>query len=216
MKPKRRSLRLRRPTPRRAPCAFSTAPFARPITPRSPRCRAGPVMRRPACLHRHQGRRQLLEERQHLSARELPAQRGSIFRIDPVQLKETLRRIHPDARNLVHGRLLFDEVFDKPHYGTQMPLRGVHPNNPGNVGRPTFSGLLRRCAPRNDDSAQGSDPVEPGEQRLEPRRLHMDAEAGRCSREQSAQAEDKHGGRGRARGEVGRGRLHERLGSVGA
>jgi hypothetical protein len=84
-------------------------------------------MRRPACLHRHQGRRQLLEERQQLSARQLPAQRGSTFRIDPVQLKETLRRIHPNARNLVRGRLLFDEVFDKPHHGTQVPLRGRPP-----------------------------------------------------------------------------------------
>ena len=64
-----------------------------------PRQRAGPVMRRPACLHRHQGRRQLLEERQHVSPRQLPAQRGSTFRIDPVQLKETLRRIHPNAQS---------------------------------------------------------------------------------------------------------------------
>jgi hypothetical protein len=31
-------------------------------------------------------------------------------------------------RVLIHGRLLSDEVFDKPHHGTQMPLRGP-PNN---------------------------------------------------------------------------------------
>jgi hypothetical protein len=27
-----------------------------------------------------------------------------------------------------------DEVFDKPHHGTQMPLGAVHPNNPGDEG----------------------------------------------------------------------------------
>jgi hypothetical protein len=113
-----------------------------------PRQRAGPVMRRPACLHRHQGRRQLLEERQHLSARQLPAQRGSTFRIDPVQLKETLRRIHPNARNLVHGRLLFDEVFDKPHHGTQMPLRGRPPQQSRGCGAPKFFWIASLRSPR--------------------------------------------------------------------
>jgi hypothetical protein len=44
-----------------------------------------------------------------------------------MKLKETLRRIHPNARNPIHGRLLSDEVFDKPHHGTQMPLSGRPP-----------------------------------------------------------------------------------------
>jgi hypothetical protein len=29
-----------------------------------------------------------------------------------------------------------DEVFDKPHHGTQMPLGAVHPNNPGPAQSP--------------------------------------------------------------------------------
>jgi hypothetical protein len=85
------------------------------------------MMRPPARLNRHQGRRQLLEEGQNLGAPQLAAQRRPIFRIDAVQLKETLRRIHPNARNLVHGRLLSDEVFDKPHHGTLMPVGGRPP-----------------------------------------------------------------------------------------
>ena len=31
-----------------------------------------------------------------------------------------------------------DEVFYKPHHGTQMPLGAVHPNNPGNEERSVF------------------------------------------------------------------------------
>jgi hypothetical protein len=104
----------------------------------------GPMMRRPARLHRHHRRRQPLEEGQRLGARQLAAQRRLFARIDAMKLKETLRRIHPNARNLIHGRLLSDEVFDKPHHGNRCRSGAVHPNNPGDVGRLTLSGLLRR------------------------------------------------------------------------
>jgi hypothetical protein len=48
-----------------------------------PRQLAGPMMRRPARLHRHQSGGQFLEERRRLSARHSPAQRRSFFPITP-------------------------------------------------------------------------------------------------------------------------------------
>ena len=72
-----------------------------------PRQLAGPMMRRPARFHRHHRRRQPLEEGQRLGARQLAPQRHLFVRIDAMKLKETLGRVHANARNLFHGRLLF-------------------------------------------------------------------------------------------------------------
>jgi hypothetical protein len=62
-------------------------------------------MRRPASFYSDNRRRQLSKKLQHLVAAQLPAQPHLLGGINPVQLKNMLRRIHSNADNLVHGRL---------------------------------------------------------------------------------------------------------------
>ena len=64
-----------------------------------------PVMSSTTGFHPHPRRRQLPEELQHLVAPQLLAQHRALGRINPVQLKNTLGRVHTDAHNLGHGRL---------------------------------------------------------------------------------------------------------------
>src|SRR5262249_56764955 len=66
--------------------------------------RAPPVMRPTARFHADPGRLQLGEKRQNITTPQLLAQHRLLRRIHPMQLKNTLRRIHPNADNLVHGR----------------------------------------------------------------------------------------------------------------
>jgi hypothetical protein len=56
-------------------------------------------------VHPHPGRRQRPEELHHLAAPQLLAQHRALGRINPVQLKNTLGRVHFNAHNLAHGRL---------------------------------------------------------------------------------------------------------------
>ena len=64
---------------------------------------------------------------------QLAAQHGPTFRIDAMQLKETLRRIHANADNLVHGRLLSDEVSTNLIMAHRCRSGAVHPNNPSSA-----------------------------------------------------------------------------------
>ena len=68
---------------------------------------------------------------------------------------------------------------------------------------------LRRNSARSADTTR-SDCFEPGEQRLEPRRLDMQPEARVGSREQAAQPGEQDRGGGRAGGEIGGRPLHQR------
>src|SRR6266404_4969265 len=76
-----------------------------------------PVMCRSARLHSDHGRRQLGKKRQHLAAPQLPAQHRPLGGINPMQLKNMLRRIHSNSDNLVHGRLPCLRL-QQPHSGT--------------------------------------------------------------------------------------------------
>ena len=62
-------------------------------------------MRRPARLHPHLGRRQLGKKLQHLLARQPLAKHWPLSPVHPMKLKNSLRRIDPNADNLFHGRL---------------------------------------------------------------------------------------------------------------
>jgi hypothetical protein len=65
-----------------------------------------PVVRRGTRLQPDQAARQGGEEPHHLAAPQLLAQNRCTAHIDPVHLKNMLRQIQPDRRNLAHGWLL--------------------------------------------------------------------------------------------------------------
>ena len=67
---------------------------------------ARPVMRRRTGLDTNQARRQLLEERQNITALQLAAEDDIALRIDTVNLKNRLRDIETDCRNRLHDWLL--------------------------------------------------------------------------------------------------------------
>jgi hypothetical protein len=64
-----------------------------------------PVVRRRARLQTDQTARQPSEERKHLAAPQPLAHNRRPARIDAVDLKNVLRQIQPNRRNLVHGWL---------------------------------------------------------------------------------------------------------------
>src|SRR3981189_1048193 len=80
-------------------------------------------MPRAAGFHPDNGWRQLGKKRQKPVAPQLPAQHHLLGGIDPVQLKNMLRRIHSNADNLVHGRLPCLR-FATPHSGTTDAVGG--------------------------------------------------------------------------------------------
>src|SRR6516162_7070993 len=66
-----------------------------------------PVVRRRARLQANQTGRQSTEERQNLRTPKLLAQNRRSLGIDPVHLKNMLRQVQSDRRNLAHGWLPF-------------------------------------------------------------------------------------------------------------
>src|SRR4030095_14820987 len=62
-----------------------------------------PVMGRGTCFNTDQTRRQLLEERQHITALQLTAKDYIALRIDTVNLKDRLCDIEADCRNRWHS-----------------------------------------------------------------------------------------------------------------
>jgi hypothetical protein len=62
-------------------------------------------MRRPARLQPDPRRRKLGKERQHVAPPQLAPQNKLLRLVDPMQLKNTLQRIQPNANYLAHGRL---------------------------------------------------------------------------------------------------------------
>jgi hypothetical protein len=77
-----------------------------------------PVVRRGTRLQSDQAARQCREKRHHLAAPQLLAQNHCTVRIDPVNLKNMLRQIQPDRRNLAHGWLPLMVRFIDHHFGT--------------------------------------------------------------------------------------------------
>src|SRR5262249_51544624 len=84
-----------------------------------------PVVRRPTRLHPNHAARQPAEERQNLRTPKPFAQNRSSLGIDPVHLKDMLRQVQSNCRNLAHGWLpvAADSI---QQFGTQMP-QGGHP-----------------------------------------------------------------------------------------
>jgi hypothetical protein len=62
-----------------------------------------PMMRRGAGLDTDQARRQPLEECQHVTALDVPADGYITLRIDALDLKDRLRDIQTDCRDRLHG-----------------------------------------------------------------------------------------------------------------
>src|SRR4029077_19448183 len=91
-------------------------------------------MRRGTRLQPDQTARELCEERHHLAAPQLLAQNYRATRIDPVNLKNMLRQIQPDRRNLTHGWLLLMVSLINCYSGTWMPFGGHPPHHPRNTG----------------------------------------------------------------------------------
>src|SRR5690606_20171279 len=75
---------------------------------------------------------------------QLSAQNHPLRLVHPVKLENLLRRIHPDAANLLHGRppLLSSQ---RPQSGTSMPFGGRPPQQepPRRTSEQTAPGLLR-------------------------------------------------------------------------
>src|SRR6266550_6098823 len=129
-----------------------------------------PVMCRSARLHPDHGRRQLGKKRQHLAAPQLPAQHRPLGGINPMQLKNMLRRIHSNSDNLVHGRLpclrlqqphsgTLDAVGGRPHHHAAASLfdtaaNGLRSNRQMWLWVPAFAGTTRHmCATSLPDLA---------------------------------------------------------------
>jgi hypothetical protein len=83
------------------------------------------MVRAPARLHRHDARREPAKKLKHAAAPELANDDDLALRIDAVNLKDVLRKIEPNARDLRqipgklrHGRLSFEMSFRQHHLGT--------------------------------------------------------------------------------------------------
>jgi hypothetical protein len=90
------------------------------------------MMPRPARLDR----RQPFEEGQHLGARQLAAQRHLFARIDAMKLKQTLRRVHANARNLSADGSSLMKSSTNLIMAHRCRSGAVHPNNPGERSAP--------------------------------------------------------------------------------
>src|SRR6266404_7845475 len=115
-----------------------------------------PVMCRSARLHSDHGRRQLGKKRQHLAAPQLPAQHRPLGGINPMQLKNMLRRIHSNSDNLVHGRLPCLRL-QQPHSGT-LDAVGGRPHHHAAVTAEAMGIEASR-----EDSIKVAPPRQPGE-----------------------------------------------------
>jgi hypothetical protein len=85
-------------------------------------------------LHRHLGRRQALEERQHLLAFQLFAQDRLLRLVHPMKLKKMLRRVHANTGYLVHGRLPADEFSTASSWHTDAVRGPSTPTGPPHNG----------------------------------------------------------------------------------
>jgi len=90
---------------------------------------ATPMVRRAARLHRHQAWRQLSEEGDKPTSRQLARNHDLALPANGVNLKSVLPQIEPNPRDnaripdkLAHGRLPFRWGFDNDHLGTLMPF----------------------------------------------------------------------------------------------
>src|SRR5262249_24158589 len=94
--------------------------------------------------------RQSTEERQNLRTPKLLAQNRRSLCINPVHLKNMLRQVQSDRRNLAHGWLPFAAVSIRQQFGTQMPQRGHPPHHSitSSASASSFSGTFkpRGCA----------------------------------------------------------------------
>src|SRR5262249_16248940 len=114
---------------------------------------ARPVVRRRARLQANQTGRQSTEERQNLRTPKLLAHNRPSLCIDPVHLKNMLRQVQSDRRNLAHGWLPFAAVSIRQQFGTQMPQGGHPPHHsitssaatstPGGTVKPSVLAVLR-------------------------------------------------------------------------
>jgi hypothetical protein len=75
-----------------------------------------------------------LEERHHLLAPQFLAQNRYTGGIHPMELKNVLRRIHPNSANLFHGRSPLFEINTRPHSGT-VDAAGGRPHQQSRVTR---------------------------------------------------------------------------------
>src|SRR5262249_26585474 len=87
---------------------------------------ARPVVRRRTRLHPNQAARKPAEEHQYLRTPKLLAQNCRSLLIDPVHLKNMLRQVQSNCRNLAHGWLSVAADSINQQFGTQMP-QGGHP-----------------------------------------------------------------------------------------
>src|SRR5882762_661858 len=88
---------------------------------------ASPMMRPTTSLQTDLQRGQLFEERDHLPTMQFLYQSRLLQNIDPMQLENTLGRIHANTDKLLHGRLPCLRSPNGPHSGTLMPSGAVHP-----------------------------------------------------------------------------------------
>src|SRR6266478_5274226 len=88
---------------------------------------ASPMMRPAASFQTDLQRGQLFEEGDHLPTMQFLYQRRLLQNIDPMQLENTLGRIHANTDKLLHGRLPCLRSPNGPHSGTLMPSGAVHP-----------------------------------------------------------------------------------------
>ena len=91
--PRRRAGRLLYLIGVRPPCSIAAGAWS---------STTGPVMRRRAGFDANEARRQLLKERQHISALQLTTKDHLTIRVNAMNLKDRLRDIETDSRNRLH------------------------------------------------------------------------------------------------------------------
>jgi hypothetical protein len=80
-------------------------------------------------LHADKAPRQSLEEAQNLNTADRFADHHGTVRIDAMDLKNVLRQINSDRRNLVHGWLPQMVILDDTILALQMPSGGHPPHH---------------------------------------------------------------------------------------
>jgi hypothetical protein len=84
------------------------------------------MMARTTRLNRDLRRPKPLKKCHHLLAPQLLAQNRRLGTIHTVKLENLLRRIHPNADNLVHGRSPLSEICNDLSLAQSMPSAAVH------------------------------------------------------------------------------------------
>jgi hypothetical protein len=109
---------------------------------------ARPVVRRCTRFQPNQTARNLAEERQNLRTPKLLAQNRRSLCIDSVHLKNMLRQVQSDRRNLAHGWLPFLVIRQKHQLGTSMPQGGHPPHHSitSSASASNLSGISRPSA----------------------------------------------------------------------